>query len=160
MQANRKVLLDILAILGIVLIAVIGYKLSPLLLPKADVSATVEPGCDLHRRACAARLPDGGRIELSITPRPIPMVDAAAGRGEDQRHGSGQGRSRFRRRRHEHGLQPPRTGRRRLLQPGLFRAEAMLPVCVTGKMAWAATVLVEAGRSRIAVPFHFNSVPD
>ena len=74
MKLNKKILMDVAAILGIILIAVIGYKLSPLLLPKADVSATVEPGCDLHRRACAAQVPGGGRIELSIAPRPIPMV--------------------------------------------------------------------------------------
>jgi hypothetical protein len=44
--------------------------------------------------------------------------------------------------------------------PGRYASEAMLPVCVTGKMAWQATVIVEAGRQRIAAPFRFNSVPD
>lgn len=157
MPINRKILFDILAILGIVLIAVIGYKLSPLLLPRADVSAAAEPGCDLHRRACAARLPDGGRIELSIAPRPIPMVaplqvevktaGIEAGRVEVDFAGVDMNM----------GYNRPELA---AAGPGLFRAEAMLPVCVTGKMAWVATVLVETGRSRIAVPFHFNSVPD
>ena len=138
-------------------IAVVGYKLSPLLLPKADVSATVEPNCDLHKRACAARLPDGGRIELSITPRPIPMIAPlqvevkTAGleatkvevdfAGVDMNMGYNRPE-----------LAPSGSGK--------FASEAMLPVCVTGKMAWQATVIVETGRQRIAAPFRFNSVPD
>jgi hypothetical protein len=155
--ANRKVLFDILAILGIVLIAVIGYKLSPLLMPAADVSANAEPGCDLHKRACAAQIPGGGRIELSIAPRPIPMVTPLqvevrlagieAARvdvdlaGVDMNMGYNR-------------PQLAATG------PGRFAGEAMLPVCVTGKMAWQATVIVESGRQRIAAPFRFNSEPD
>jgi len=157
MKLNKKILMDVAAILGIILIAVIGYKLSPLLLPKADVSATVEPGCDLHRRACAAQVPGGGRIELSIAPRPIPMVTplqvevATAGlepvkvevdfAGVDMNM----------------GYNRPELA---AVGPGRFASEAMLPVCVTGKMAWQATVIVESGRQRIAAPFRFNSVPD
>lgn len=52
-------------------IAVAGHLWSPLLLPKADVKAAPLPGCDLQRQACAAVLPGGARIELSITPRPV-----------------------------------------------------------------------------------------
>lgn len=157
MPANRKVLFDVLAILGIVLIAVVGYKLSPLLLPKADVTATAEPGCDLHKRACAATVPGGGRIELSIAPRPIPMVAPLQVEVTTA------------------GLEPVKVevdfagvdmnmgyNRPELAAagPGRFASEAMLPVCVTGKMAWQATVIVESGRQRIAAPFRFNSVPD
>jgi hypothetical protein len=157
MPLNRKVLFDILAILGIVLIAVVGYKLSPLLLPKADVTATVEPGCDLHKRACTATLPDGGRIELSIAPRPIPMVTPLqlevklagieAAKVEVDFAGVDMNM----------GYNRPELA---ATGPGRFASEAMLPVCVTGKMAWQATVIVEAGRQRIAAPFRFNSVPD
>jgi hypothetical protein len=41
--------------------------------------------------------------------------------------------------------------------PGRFAGQATLPVCVTGRMTWQATVLVEAGRTRIAVPFRFDA---
>jgi hypothetical protein len=41
--------------------------------------------------------------------------------------------------------------------PGQFTGQATLPVCVTGRMTWQATVLVEAGRTRIAVPFRFDA---
>lgn len=157
MQANKKILMDIVAILGIVLIAVVGYKLSPLLLPKADVGATVEPGCDLHKRACAALLPDGSRIELSIAPRPIPMVTPLQVEVKTAGLEASKVEVDFAGVDMNMGYNRPELA---AAGPGLFRAEAMLPVCVTGKMAWSATVLVETGRSRIAAPFRFNSVPD
>lgn len=157
MTANRKVLFDILAILGVALVAVVGYKLSPLLLPKADVRVTPEPGCDLHRRACAARLPDGARIELSIAPRPIPMVTPLQVEVRTPGLEAVKVEVDFAGVDMNMGFNRPELA---ASGPGLFRAEAMLPVCVTGKMAWQATVIVEAGRQRIAVPFRFNSVPD
>jgi hypothetical protein len=157
MKLNKKILMDVAAILGIVLIAVIGYKLSPLLLPKADVSATVEPGCDLHKRACAAQVPGGGRIELSIAPRPIPMVTPLQVEVKVSGIEPGKVEVDFA------GVDMNMGYNRPELAPsgsGKFASEAMLPVCVTGKMAWQATVIVEAGRQRIAAPFRFNSVPD
>jgi len=40
---------------------------------------------------------------------------------------------------------------------GRFVAEATLPVCITGQMEWQATVLVDTGRERIAIPYRFAS---
>ncbi|MDP2795800.1 MAG: hypothetical protein Q8O25_17225 [Sulfurisoma sp.] len=157
MNLNKKILMDLVAILGIVLIAVVGYKLSPLLLPKADITATVEPGCDLHKRACAARLPDGGRIELSIVPRPIPTIAPLQVEVKTSGMEAGKVEIDFAGVDMNMGYNRPELA---AAGPGVFRAEALLPVCVTGKMAWAATVIVETGRNRIAAPFRFNSVPD
>lgn len=42
---------------------------------------------------------------------------------------------------------------------GRFAGSASLPVCITGSMAWKATVLLESGRQRISVPFSFTSTP-
>jgi hypothetical protein len=157
MKPNKKILMDVAAILGVVLIAVVGYKLSPLLLPKTDVSATVEPGCDLHRRACAATLPDGSRIELSITPRPIPMITPLQVEVKTAGLEASKVEVDFAGVDMNMGYNRPELA---AAGPGVFRNEALLPVCITGKMAWAATVVVETGRSRIAAPFRFNSVPD
>ena len=38
-----------------------------------------------------------------------------------------------------------------------FAGDATLPVCITGGMVWQATVLIERGRERIAVPFLFDT---
>lgn len=157
MPANRKVLLDIIAILAIGLIVVVGYKLSPLLQPKADVAAVAEAGCDLHRQPCAAQLPDSGRIELGISPRPIPMV--APFQAEVRVTGIKASKVEI-----DFAGVDMNMGYNRpaLVQAadGSFRGEALLPVCVTGKMAWQATVLVESDTARIAAPFRFNSLPD
>ena len=40
---------------------------------------------------------------------------------------------------------------------GRYAGETTLPVCVTGKMVWQATVHLETGRKDIAVPFRFES---
>jgi hypothetical protein len=135
-------------------IGMVGNHFSPLLLPKADVTGVVEAGCDLQRQACAASLADGGRLQFSIMPRPIPLlqplrvevtvsgikpkkveVDFA---GESMN--MGYNRSEL-----------PATG------DGRYAGEIALPVCTSGGMAWVATVLVETDRQRIAVPFRFDT---
>ena len=146
--------LSTLAMLALLLgIAVAGHYFSPLLLPKADVQVQPDPGCDLQRQACATRLADGGRIELSILPRPIPILTplkvevAISGvlarkvevdfAGETMNMGY-----------NRVALDAAEGGR--------FRGEASLPVCVSGGMNWVATVLVETDRQRIAVPYRFG----
>lgn len=151
-SVNKKVLTDLIGILLIALIVVIGYKYSPMLLPKADLAVQPEPACDLHRQACGASLPGGGRVVLSFSLRPIPMVTPFQVEVQVQ------------------GVEATRievdfTGidmnmgfnRVALVDRGAgrFSAEASLPVCVTGTMDWQATVLVETGRQRIAIPYRF-----
>lgn len=71
---SRSLLVDSALILALILIGVVGYRLSPLLMPKADVTVTPVTGCDLHQTPCDVALPAGGRLTLSLTPRPIPMA--------------------------------------------------------------------------------------
>ncbi|MCK9382269.1 MAG: hypothetical protein M0P95_14550 [Sulfuritalea sp.] len=154
MKLGKSHLLSLAMIAALLATAIIGYRFSPLLLPKADVTGVVEPGCDLQRRACAATLTDGGRLEFSITPRPIAFlqplrvdvtvtgvkpakveVDFA---GESMNMG------------YNRGELPAAS-------PGHYVGETALPVCVTGAMTWVATVIVETDRQRIAVPFRFDT---
>ncbi|CAG0967773.1 hypothetical protein RHDC4_01084 [Rhodocyclaceae bacterium] len=155
-KTNKNLLIDLGIAAALILIGVGGYWYSPLLLPKSDVVATPPPGCNLHREACSAVLPEGGRIELSISPRPIPMVapltvevrlDKLEARkvevdfaGIDMNMGYNR-------------PELPRVG------PGHHAGTASLPVCITGTMAWSVTVLVETDRQRISVPFRFDSEP-
>ena len=39
---------------------------------------------------------------------------------------------------------------------GIYAADAILPVCVTGTMEWAATVMLTTPEGTIAIPFHFE----
>lgn len=139
-------------IAALVAVAYAGHHYSPLLLPRADIAAVVVPGCDLHRGSCSANWPQGGRMELSIAPRPIPYlhplrVEVAVS-----------------------GVQPVRIevdfagetmnmGYNRIeLKPadaGRHVGEASLPVCVSGSMDWVATVIVEADGKRISARYRF-----
>ncbi len=150
---TKKLLLDATLLLGLALLGVSGYKLAALLSPKTDVTLSLST-CRLGERACVTTLPGGGQIEFSIEPRPIPVLKAlqlqATFRGSEVRKvdvdfaGSemqmGYNRQPLER---QDGSSQRFTGR------------AMLPVCSTGSMAWQATVLVDTGKSVVAVPFPF-----
>ncbi len=147
-------LIDLIGLLLIALVVVVGYKLSPVLLPKADLTVAPETPCDLHRSPCAAALPGGGRVELSVLPRPIPMVKpltvevAVSGVAVDRVEVDFAGLEM------NMGLNRPLLAGR---GDGRFAGGTTLPVCITGAMAWQATVLLETPGERIAVPFRFGS---
>lgn len=154
MPPRESLLVDSAMILALILIGAIGYKLSPLLLPKADVLVQPDPGCDLHRTPCTARLPDGGRLSFALTPRPIPVATPLE--VEVTLEGSGAERVKvdFAGVEMSMGYHRPTL---RALTPQRHVGQATLPVCVTGRMLWQATVLVETGAQRIAVPFRFEA---
>jgi hypothetical protein len=151
---NKKILIDLIGVLLIALVVVVGYKLSPLLLPKADVTVQPDPGCDLQRRACTVELPGRGKIELSMGTRPVPMVKpfsievTSTGFSPDRVEVDFSGVDM------DMGLNRPHLAAR---GDGRYGAEVMLPVCITGKMDWQVTVLVETGSERIAIPYRLAS---
>jgi len=151
---NPFSLADIAIILALAVVAVVGYKLSPLLLPKADL--TIEPmaGCDLHKQACHADVPGGGRIELNFTPHPIPVVKPLQVNATISGMVANKVEIDFA------GVTMNMGFNRKTLaaqSDGRYASDAMLPVCVTGRMAWRATLVVETDRQRIAVPFLFEA---
>jgi hypothetical protein len=154
MPEKKSFLVDSAMILALVLIGVIGYKLSPLLMPKADLSILPEAGCNLEKSSCSAALPDGGRIHLSLSPSPIPvsspldMTVEVSGLEADKVEIDFAGVSM------NMGFNRPILA---AAGPGRFAGRTTLPVCVTGRMEWQATVLVESGSRRIAVPFRFEA---
>ena len=153
-QSRRPILFDLSIIAVLAAIAAVGYRLSPLLLPKADVTVMPAPGCDLHRQSCLVDLPGGGTVELSITPHPIPVIkplriDATlTGLTADNVELDFAGAT-------------MNMGYNRVAlqaaQPGRYSGQATLPVCVTGRMKWVATLMVASGRRHIAIPFHFEA---
>lgn len=151
---NKKTLIDLIGLLLIALVVVVGYKLSPILLPKADSTVQPDPGCDLRRQSCAVALPGGGRVEVGSSVRPIPLVKPfditvgvqgmAPGRVEVDFAGIDMNMGLIRPLLAEHA-------------PGRFAGEVTLPVCITGQMEWQATVLLETAGERIAIPFRFQT---
>jgi hypothetical protein len=132
-----------------VAVAFAGHYFSPLLLPKADVKAVPDAACDLQRQACPALLPDGKRIELSIAPRPIPILTPL--RVEVSLSGIQATKVEV-----DFAGETMNMGYNRVALSaanGGHAGEASLPVCVSGGMNWIVTVLIETDRQRIAVPY-------
>lgn len=154
MRLNKNLALDTAIVLALLLIGAAGYKYSPLLIPKTDLTVMPDPGCDLHVGPCIAHVPTGGQVRLALLPRPvrvsapldleIQIEGLLAQQIEVDFTGVGMNM----------GLNRPR------LSPtggGRFTGQTTLPVCITGRMAWVATVLIDAGSSRIAIPFRFEA---
>lgn len=152
-MVNQSKLVNLAMIAALIAIAVVGHRFSPLLLPKTDVTGQVEAGCDLQQRACPATLPDGGHVRLSITPRPIPYLQALI--VEVRTSGI-----EVRKVEVDFAGASMNMGYNRTqlaaAEDGRHTGEASLPVCVSGGMTWVATVLIETDRQRIAVPYRFD----
>ncbi|MDR2000445.1 MAG: hypothetical protein LBP94_02790 [Zoogloeaceae bacterium] len=154
-DTKRSLFVDAVIIVALVSIAVLGYLFSPLLLPKADVALAPLAGCDLNQQACRAEMPEGGAyIELAIAPQPIPVVRplqitvALPGLPADKVEVDFA------------GVTMNMGVNRVTLTPAgadKFTGETTIPVCVTGRMLWRATVMVETGHQRIAAPFQFEA---
>ncbi len=151
---NKKILIDLIGLELIALVVIVGYKLSPMLLPKADVTVAPDAACNLQQQACSVTLPAGGVVELSMGSRPIPMVKpfevkvTARGFEADRVEVDFSGVDM------NMGLNRPQLTAR---GNGEYAAEATLPVCITGGMDWQATVLLETGSQRIAIPYRFST---
>lgn len=150
---KRSFLVDAVILLALALIALVGYKYSPLLLPKADLELKPEAGCDLNRGPCRAAFA-GGAIELAIEPRPVPVVRPMRISATIT------------------GIEPSQVeidfagvtmnmGYNRVTLDaapgGRYSGQATIPVCITGRMAWRATLMIESPGQRISVPFLFDA---
>ncbi len=138
------------AILAMLAAAAAGYAW----LPRADVSLPLVEHCRLDRQACASGLPGGGRMEIALEPRmaptasPMRVTVSVEGVQAD---------------RVEVGFQGVDMNMGLHVLPlaavgaGRYAGETTLPVCVTGRMTWQATVVLAIGRKDISVPFRFES---
>jgi hypothetical protein len=151
---SDKVLWAAIIFLVIALAITAAIKLSPLLNPPQEISLPLNTACDLHQGPCATSLPGGGRVELSLEPRPIPVLKPFKLQVRATGFKAGSVEVDFA------GVDMKMAFNRPRLVPGkdgLFTGEATLPVCVRDQMAWQATVLVESDGKRIAVPFRFET---
>lgn len=151
---NKKILIDAIGFLLIALVVVVGYKLSPILLPKSDVTVFPDARCDLHKEDCAVVLPDGGRLELSFGTRPIPLAKAFRAAVKVSGSTAQSVLIDFDGVEMKMGLNRPQLTDQ---GGGLFAGEVTLPVCITGAMEWQATVLLETAGQSMAIPYRFIS---
>lgn len=143
--------ITVILILLAAIVGVVGYKYSLQHKPRAGTLLPVS-ACNPARDDCTVALPDGGEVTLSFTPRPVRPLRAFTARltvrdvevrsAEIDFDGTTMKMGYYRPR-----LNPVDSG---------YSAEAMLPVCVTGTMEWAATILLSTPNGSLAIPFHFE----
>lgn len=146
------------AVAAMVVLASLIYAIQavwPILFPSMIAVAPLVPDCDLRQGGgCTAVLPDGGKVQLAIEPRDIPVlkpltlivrtqgvhltrveVDFA---GVDMNMG---------------------YNRVELSQDseGLWQGQATLPVCIRKRMRWEAKVLLQTEVGLLAAPFQFDT---
>lgn len=149
-----RLLTNVAIVLAIACAAVVGYKIARRPADVPELLLVAPADCDLNASRCAVDLPDGGRIELSISPQPIPVVKPlqidvrVTGTVAQRVELDFSGRTM--------DMGPNRTV---LVAAGdgNYRGSAMLPVCVTGRMDWRATLFVDTERGRLAVRFGFSA---
>ena len=145
---------DAVIVLALLLVAVAGYHYSPLLLPQVDLTITSDPACDLNRQACRVSLADGGSLELTIMPRPIPIISPLTIEAKLNGIAAKSVELDFA------GADMEMGHNRVALSPtgnGFFSGTASLPVCVTGRMNWRATLLIDSGSRRLSVAYDFTA---
>ena len=148
---SKTTQVNIIILLLTAILGVIGYKLSPMFRPNADITLPAV-SCNPGIRPCFSTLPDGARLDFSIKPHPVPPLQSLDLSVEITALKVDKVEIDF------DGTQMRMGYNRPLLagSNGRFTGQAILPVCVTGAMEWVATVLITAGDRRIAVPFLFE----
>ncbi len=137
-------------VLAMLVAAAAGY----IWLPRADIPLPLVEGCRLDEQTCSTALPEGGAMEITLEPRPVPS--SAPVRVSIVLHGLQPGRVEV----DFQGVEMNMGLHRLVLSDaggGRYAGETTLPVCVTGRMVWQATVRLETGRKDISVPFRFES---
>lgn len=148
-RPRTRLLIDAIVILGIALIGVVTWKLQP----RADTALPLT-GCDINQGDCAVDLPEGGRLELAVAPRPIPTLKpfvvtlTLRGKTADKVEMDFAGVSM------NMGFNRPQLN---AAGDGRYVGDATLPVCVTGAMQWQATALLHNGASTLSIPFRFDA---
>ncbi|THF67334.1 hypothetical protein E6C76_02875 [Pseudothauera nasutitermitis] len=123
------------------------------LLPQPDLVALPDIRCAPPDGFCAV-LPEGGRIELRFTPHPPPAArpfqvrvattGLAAHRVDIEFAGV------------DMDMGPNRLTLAASAN-GIHEADATLPACISGPMAWRATLTLHTRARRILVPYEFHT---
>lgn len=124
------------------------------LAPSGPTLLPLDETCSLSREACTMRLPDGGTLEISLGPRPIPLLRPLTLEIRISGSNARPVEVDFT------GIDVPMAFNRVYLKPGaegVYAAQAALPLCASGRMAWQASVLLENNQGHFLAPFRFET---
>lgn len=124
------------------------------LVPRGPTLLALDESCSLSSATCTMSLPDGGRIEFTLGPRPVALLSPL----ELEIRVSGSKARALEV--YFTGMNAPMAFNRAYLvssKDGVYGAKTGLPVCATGRMVWQATVLLEGSDRQILAPFRFET---
>lgn len=155
MGKSNILMWGIAGVLVVALVGAVAYKLKLSRTGQVIAQAEPDPSCDLHQSNCSLTLPGGGKVTLSIEPRPIPVIeqlaievsteslDAEAVTVDFSGIDMNMGINRFALKKKD---------------PGNYKGSGMLPVCIRNRMEWEAKVLVQTDEGVLVAPFRFETV--
>lgn len=153
-RLSSPVLWVVALVLLAAVLAVVGIKVRPILHPQPLVVAPLDRACDLTSGPCTARFPGGGAATLSVEPRGIPPVAPLRLSVELTGIEAGSVQVDFAGVDMDMGFNRPALTE---VEPGSYRGQGMLPICVRDRMAWEARVLIQTPKGLLAAPFRFET---
>jgi hypothetical protein len=155
MGKTGKRALVVLAALAFCLLMAAGYVFSSGGGWRAQGDVTLPLStCDLNWGPCHTALPDGSKLTVEISPRPMTVLRPLTVRLIWP--GDKAARVYFA----VSGVEMTMGVNQTLLREigaGHYLGQITLPVCVTGPMRWRAEFIIEDGQGRLVLPFEFDS---
>jgi len=119
-----------------------------------DATAPLDPSCDLHRGPCQSIFPHGGKVSLSIEPRPIQTLKPLQLRVQTEGIEAKSVQVDFRGVDMNMGYNRPQL---KEVAPGEYTGTWVLASCGLERMVWEATVLIETAGYKMAAPFRLET---
>ena len=116
--------------------------------------APLDPACDIQMGSCEAIFPDGSRVSLTISPRPIQALKPLQIQVTTEGLAPQEVEVDFRGLGMNMGYNRPRLKRQ---AQGRYSGSGMLAICVMERMSWEATVLARTDDGVMAAPFRFDT---
>jgi hypothetical protein len=144
----------ILSVIIALIVAVYLWKTTEPNTTNVTTTFPYNANCNLNLAPCVTNLPMGGQVQLSISPKPIPLVkplhiqvkltDIQADSVEVDFICIGMNMG---------------FNRAQLKQKGSgqFEGDSMLPICIKRSMDWEARVLVSTEAGMLLIPFRFST---
>ena len=133
-------------------LVILNLKFKDFFAPKDVVPIALDSSCFLHQDNCSLDLPGGGKVTVSIEPKPIPLTVPIKLTVTVQNRKVDKVEVDFT------GVDMNMGFNRTQLKQNTettFSGEMILPVCIRNKMKWEAKVVLRGEDESLLVPFRF-----
>jgi hypothetical protein len=124
------------------------------LYPPVAVETKGDADCDLHQGPCSARFPDGGRVTLAISPRPIRPITPLMVEVRVEKLDTDRADVDFTSPDMNMGFNRATL---KATGPGTYRGPMVLPICTSDRMTWHANVFLHTPHGNYNAVFAFDT---